>query len=434
MAHKVAIILFPGTNCEQEALRACQKAGLEAEFIRWNEDKKKVQKYDAYLLPGGFSYEDRGRSGIVAAKQPIVETVVKEGLKGKPVLGICNGAQILVEAGLIPGLKPGNLEMGLSYNERVKNGKIVGKGFYNDWVYVKADAPKGRSVFNRFSRDMIMRIPVAHCEGRFTTNKNVLKRLQKNKQTLFRYCDENGKFINEFPVNPNGAMYNLAGVCNEEGNIMSLMPHPERTEFIAIFHSLADFLSSNKKVSVKKTSPDKTTSDHPLKKRKKSDIEILVDLVITDNTERTIENTIKRMGFKKLTLKRKTYFAIDINDKRKAKSIAEKILRSGEILNLNKEIPTININGSSFSFSLEKGLTSKKTKESTYPQFAVTEVDNYSGESANAKLKPYFKGKDIKKIEKGVIWEIHSRKENEVNKVIKTNIFHNPNSLTLTKA
>src|SRR3990167_9606660 len=143
---RVAVILFPGTNCENETNRSLSNAGLAPEYVRWNEvNKLKQNNYDAFVLPGGFAYEDRSRAGIIAALDPVMEYIKEVAASGKPVIGICNGCQVLVETGLIPGLDNNLLAGAVAMNTRVKGGKIIGTGFYHDTVYIQNVAPTGRS-------------------------------------------------------------------------------------------------------------------------------------------------------------------------------------------------------------------------------------------------------------------------------------------------
>lgn len=220
---KIAVILFPGINCHEETLLAANSAGMEGKVLRWN-TKESLSDYGGFVIPGGFSYEDRIRSGVISAKDPIMEAIKAESMKGKPVLGICNGAQVLVESGLIPGLK-GKVEMALAPNIN----PFV-SGYYCTWVYVKST---GNSVFNAFYGEEPIPMPIAHGEGRFTTKDNtLLGELKKNGQIAFRYCDKEGNFIEDFPVNPNGSIYNIAAVSNKEGNVLAIMPHPERANWL----------------------------------------------------------------------------------------------------------------------------------------------------------------------------------------------------------
>lgn len=435
MTPKVAIIIFPGLNCELETFRACKRANLQPEYFRWNEDYKKLKSYDAIIIPGGFSYEDRGRSGVIASKDPLMKTVKEEATKGKPILGLCNGAQILVESGLIPGLGSDHLEMALAWNERIKKGQLLGIGFYNDWVSMKADAKPGRSPYNRFSKNVIMRIPVAHGEGRFTTqSKEVLPNLIKNDQTLFRYCDDQGKFTAQFPVNPNNAMYNLAGVCNPEGNVLALMPHPERTlHGQPLYDSLANYLTSKKTVINKRkkntTSIKSIDQIHTLKNR--PDIIITVKLKITDNEEKTIENTMKNNGFKELELERKTYYGFYTNKKTDLKNLAIAIIQTGEVLNLNKETALIQIEDTFYSYDKAEGLLPKTIENTNGKAFFTIDYDNYAGKNIYKRLEKFFNHGELKNVERGVYWHINLKKPERINDFIKTNILHNPHAMKI---
>jgi phosphoribosylformylglycinamidine synthase len=218
---RIAVILFPGTNCENETAIAVKAAGMDADIVRWN-DVEKLASYDGYILPGGWSYEDRIRAGVIPAQDPLMKIIKKEAKKGKPVLGICNGCQILVESGLIPGLKD-KIEMALAPNI-----KPPMSGFYCSWVKIKN---VGKNAFNMLlEKNEIIDLPIAHAEGRFTTIENGLPN-KLNKQIAFQYCDENGDIIDEFPVNPNGSILNIAGISNKKGNVLAMMPHPERATF-----------------------------------------------------------------------------------------------------------------------------------------------------------------------------------------------------------
>lgn len=219
MKPKIAIVWFPGTNCENETKVACDAAGMDADIVRWNQ--RKIEKYNGFIFPGGWSYEDRIRAGVIASKDPIMGLIRKQ---GKAILGICNGCQILVEAGLIPGLKK-RPEMALAPNVN----PIV-TGYYCTWTRVKNTGKK--NAFNIFySENEIIEMPIAHGEGRFATkDAALLRELEKNGQIAFRYCDKNGK-EDGFPVNPNGSLSSIAGITNKEGNILAMMPHPERAFF-----------------------------------------------------------------------------------------------------------------------------------------------------------------------------------------------------------
>lgn len=228
---RIALIQFPGSNCEWETKRAAEAAGMSCDVFRWNRDPELLAQFDGYIIGGGFSYQDRVRSGAIAAKEPIVKRVFSEVTqRGKPCIGICNGAQVLVEAGLIPGIEPGRVEMALAPNRHDPAGRIA--GFCCRWVYLKHRS--GRcGLTSRMAPGLVWPVPIAHGEGRFTTSiDGLLDKLIDNDQIVFTYCDEDG---NEDPgplVNPNGALANIAGLCNPQGNVLALMPHPERTSFL----------------------------------------------------------------------------------------------------------------------------------------------------------------------------------------------------------
>ena len=231
----IAVIYFPGNNCEEESSKAILASGMDGKIVRWNE-RKGIEKFDGFVIPGGWAYEDRIRAGVIAAKDPIFDIIKKEAENGKPVLGICNGAQALVECGMVPGLKD-KVEMALAPN---KNPFI--SGYYCTWVYVKSNEAKDRCAFTKFTeKDEVIPIPIAHGEGRFVTkDKELLDKMIKNRQIIFRYSTKDGKIEDNFPTNPNGAIYNIAAICNKKGNVMAIMPHPERASFIRQLPDIAD--------------------------------------------------------------------------------------------------------------------------------------------------------------------------------------------------
>lgn len=219
----IAVVLFPGNNCHEETLLCVKSAGMDGEIIRWN-TKKDLSQFNGFILPGGFAYEDRIRSGVISAKDPIMEKIKVEAEKGSVVFGICNGAQALVESGMIPGIKD-SVQMALAPNIN----PFV-SGYFNTWVYIKST---GNSLFNKLYGNEAVPIPIAHGEGRFTTKQQgLIKELIDNDQISFRYCDKDGAIHDKFPINPNGSTYNIAGISNKRGNVLALMPHPERANWL----------------------------------------------------------------------------------------------------------------------------------------------------------------------------------------------------------
>jgi phosphoribosylformylglycinamidine synthase len=221
---RIAVIQFPGTNCEYETQRAIASTGAIADIVSWQLSLEELDTYDGVVIAGGFSFQDRVRAGAIAAKLPIMTGVRAMAVAGKPVLGICNGCQVLAEAGLIPMLGDGQVDVGMAHNTR--DGHPV--GFICDWVYVKVHSAD--NIFLQGLEDQILPIPINHGEGRFVLNAAAVDALPKLGSVV--YCDASGVVIDAFPVNPNGAYANLAAVGNLRGNVLAIMPHPERANFL----------------------------------------------------------------------------------------------------------------------------------------------------------------------------------------------------------
>ena len=222
-AARVAVVQLPGVNCEAETARALTRVGLSAEVFRWTRPAVELARFQAYVLPGGFSYQDRVRAGALAAKDPLIATLADAARRGKPVLGICNGAQVLVESGLVPG---GNgVEIALARNRMPDR-----TGYYARWVYVRVE--RSRCVFtSTLEPGTVLPLPVAHGEGRFTArDPGRIAALARAGQTPLRYATERGTLARDFPANPNGSEAAVAAVCNAAGNVLALMPHPERAQ------------------------------------------------------------------------------------------------------------------------------------------------------------------------------------------------------------
>lgn len=452
----IAVILFPGSNCELEALRTCKRVGMNTKLVRWNEKTFNPSEFDGFILPGGFAYEDRGRSGVIASKDPILQKILAEAQStGKPLIGICNGAQMLVELGAIPGISISNetdksppLEMALAWNERVKNGKILGVGFYNDWVYITNDATPGRCAFNNFPKGTVLKMPVANGEGRYTTQiPELLDAMIAQEQTIFRYSTPRGEIINEFPVNPNNAMFNLAGICNIEGNIMALMPHPERSQLgDPIFDSMKRYIEDRKSFQLAKSiknEPKKINTSW-----KESDITpyaetasytFLIELIITDNEERTIEQAFHQLGFTNLSIKKQTYVNMTLSspptDHDAEKALLEAIIHSNEVMNPNKEMVTITTkDGKEFTYDIKKGLmeiqenSDENKKRNGMKKLLVLDTDNYAGKSMKQSLESRCRI-EIDEVKKGVLWSFD--KEHDKNELAATHLLHNPHSAAL---
>ncbi|AKX94880.1 phosphoribosylformylglycinamidine synthase subunit PurQ [Neomoorella thermoacetica] len=205
---KFGVIVFPGSNCDQDVHYALGSVlGQNVDYL-WHGDTS-VSGYDCLILPGGFSYGDYLRAGAIARFAPIMPAVIDFARSGGLVLGICNGFQILLEAGLLPGAM-------------MRNACLQ---FRCQWTCLKVDN-NATPFTNRFREGQVVRIPIAHGEGNYYADAATLAQLEANRQIIFRYCSPDGEVTPA--ANPNGSVGNIAGIINREGNVLGMMPHPER--------------------------------------------------------------------------------------------------------------------------------------------------------------------------------------------------------------
>jgi phosphoribosylformylglycinamidine synthase len=205
---KASVIVFPGSNCDRDAAVALEAASGRAPAMVWHGDKE-IPESDLIVLPGGFSYGDYLRSGAMAAHSPVMREVVRRAKGGTPVLGICNGFQVLTEAGLLPGVLMRNATL-----------KFICKDVHlrverNDTAYTRG-----------YRKGEVVRFPIAHKDGFYFADDKTLDRLEGEGRVAFRYCDETGGVTED--ANPNGSRNNIAGIYNDSGTVLGLMPHPER--------------------------------------------------------------------------------------------------------------------------------------------------------------------------------------------------------------
>jgi phosphoribosylformylglycinamidine synthase subunit PurQ / glutaminase len=231
MSLKFGVVVFPGSNCDHDAYYSLKKVlGYDVEFL-WHKETD-LKQSSVILLPGGFSYGDYLRTGAIARFSPIMNSVISFANKGGIVIGICNGFQILLEAGLLPGVM-------------IKNNSLK---FACKDVYLKTE--NRDTIFSsEINKDVsTIKIPIAHGEGNYFADADLLNELEANKQILFRYSDVDGNVNDDY--NPNGSQLNIAGIVNKTGNVMGMMPHPERacdptlgrTDGQLIFKSIANYI------------------------------------------------------------------------------------------------------------------------------------------------------------------------------------------------
>ena len=228
---RVAVVTFPGSNCDYDLYKAAQQVGGEVAFV-WHRDRG-LDGYDAVLLPGGFSYGDYLRPGAIARMSPIMEDVFAFANAGGPVLGVCNGFQILCEAGLLPGALVRNAKL------RFESRDVRLRVERNDTLFT-----------SDYEHGQVLRVPIAHGDGNYEADAETLERLEGEGLVVFRYVDAEGNATDA--ANPNGSWHNIAGIVNERANVLGMMPHPERameevlgsTDGIGVFTSMASSLTA----------------------------------------------------------------------------------------------------------------------------------------------------------------------------------------------
>jgi len=226
------VVTFPGSNCDYDLYKAIQRIGGRVDFL-WHRERTDFDGVDAVLLPGGFSYGDYLRAGAIARFSPVLDDVVAFASRGGTVLGICNGFQILCEAGLLPGA--------LIRNDSLR--------FRSEDVYLRVERADTRFTSD-YEEGQRLRIPIAHAEGGYLASDDVVEELESEGRVLFRYVDRDGRVTEG--ANPNGSVRNIAGIVNEAGNVLGMMPHPERamepilgsTDGVGLFTSIQSSLAA----------------------------------------------------------------------------------------------------------------------------------------------------------------------------------------------
>ena len=311
---------------------------------------------------------------------------------------------------MVPGLENGRVGVALTDNKRIKKNHVIGVGYYNTWANLTVSVPPDRCAFTRkLKPEESINIPLAHGEGRFIVPSELLEKMIKNKQTVYRYCDEGGNIIDEFPTNPNGSTYNLAAVCNPAGNVMAMMPHPERTSNgDVVFSSMKDFIDNNNPISsytLKHDFPNDKINNYTSADKSQ---QWIIDMIITDNDAVSVNNALVSLGHD-VTLTRQTHWEIESSNN--SDSVMNKIEDTGELYNSNKEF-------------VSKVIKKEKTKS-----FLIRQKDDILGRSKLQSLKEKFEIEEISNIKRGVIWNLTINSgnfESIINQILETHILYNP--------
>jgi phosphoribosylformylglycinamidine synthase subunit PurQ / glutaminase len=214
----VAVLRFPGSNCEHETLQALNQFNIPSKLVEWN-SAPDFNQFSGVIIPGGFSYQDRIRAGVISAKLDIIKQLKQHSEKSNiPILGICNGAQILVESGLL-SLQNTSLSLDAFIDNNYTSNQLT--GFISDWAFLSTLNPEKSIFLRQFNKNDVIPIQICHGEGKFITATNPTSGLQ--------YCTIDGTVDPQFPTTPNGSQDALAGISNATGNVLAIMPHPERS-------------------------------------------------------------------------------------------------------------------------------------------------------------------------------------------------------------
>lgn len=408
---KCAVIAFPGNNCEIETARAARRNGFETQIFRWNqiEDFQKFMP-DFVILPGGFSFEDRGRSGVLASKEPIFDELRKLAKNGTIILGICNGAQMIVESTLIPA------ELALAKNiRRDETGHVLGVGYYNEWIYIKPE--NKNSVFTKYIKNNVLKVPIAHGEGRFTSRDDkTLTQLKNGELVAYRYADEDGNVAAEFPITPNASQFAVAAVVNKEGTIMGIMPHPERffreaegdAILKSVFQSLTDGgLPTTVEIGDFDHLP---TSEVVSIEEKEAATIIEKKLIITDNENFSVRSAANNIVGMDIELEKTTRFSIHAEDGSNLDSQA--LIDSGLILNPSKELVVAD------DFDIDREVFFVSDYEDDEAKHLSEQLTNLLGKEIHVKIYTgWYFGKDTS--------------NDIVTKIINSRLLANPNAAKL---
>ena len=406
---RIAVIQFPGSNCERETMLAVKRAGMEPVEFLWNTRELELADFDGYIIVGGFSYEDRSRAGAIAALDPIMETLRAQSAIGKPILGICNGAQILVETGLVPGLPDFQVGMALTDNKRVRDGQVLGTGYYNAWVNMRLADEFQYNAFTRFLTPQdVLHIPIAHGEGRFIIPPALLMEMKALGLGVFQYCDGAGNITDEFPVNPNGSINNIAAVSNKAGNVLAMMPHPERTvNGDAIFRSMYDYIVQGQIEHVLPLNYQPQPAI--ISPYRRPSHELIVDLMITDNQALSVENALRRYAIP-VKISRHVHWEIDCE----SPEVYQKIIASGVLFNERKEVI----------------VDAQDLKRKPQKTFLVRAREDMLGQEKMQMLSHHFGVTGIRAIRHSVLWNVGANADLDAlsQQVINSHILFNRNA------
>lgn len=401
----IGIVQFPGSNCERATRFAVKRAGMNPVDVMWHSNTVPWKTLAGFIIIGGFSFEDRCRSGAIAARSPLMKSLLEQAQQGKPILGICNGAQILVESGLVPGCinTKGELinQIAIADNQRIHHGQIEDSGYINDWCTIKA-AQTG--VFG--TADTKLHIPFAHAQGRFMIDPECYQQLKQAGIHSWHYCKQNGEIDPHFPTNPNGSLDNLAAISNISGNVLAMMPHPERTkQGDPIFAAMRHYIEHSSKKSYQTLKLDMPDLSAPLLSGNLSH-SLLIKLCITDNEAVSVQKALEHLGFA-VTVNKWLLWQIDATE-----AARQHILDSQELFNTNKE-----------------ALCDKLPND--HHCFLVHDKTDIHGQYILRVLQQQYQIEGINSLQRGIVWGVSGATPPQLQDIIATGLLANPVSQTI---
>jgi phosphoribosylformylglycinamidine synthase len=414
---RFAVIAFPGTTGETETVRAFRQNGMEAEIVLWNDagmiKGSRCDDFDGYCLPGGMSFGDYGRGGLLASRQPILEVIRKEAAKGKVILGIGNGAEILVESGMIPGY--GNGAVACAVERRMR-----ADGSEGGWSSLRNVAPKNRSAFNRFAGGL--RLVGMNPPRRFVFgDPAVLEAVRKNSQIVFRFGDQ-GKGRGS----DSQEAESIAALCNPSGNVLAILSHPEQDPQGGgnpIFQSIREWIESRSQSGY--SALGLYQGIQSIKPFAPADVEFIVRTKSVDNERKMVEAALEAKGLK-VNLKRYTYWSAKLKSGAEGMETVRRILESGVLANLNKDWVTVRIAGGSYQYKEGRGLQDIELDSSKW--LVVCEKADFVGSSIGDELRERW-NMPVESLAHGILWEVENADDQTVYEVIRTKILYNPNSM-----
>lgn len=418
---KIAIVQFPGATGEREMCLAVKRANMEPVEFLWNESREKLRQMDGVIIVGGSSYGDRPRPGVIAALDPVMQEIKSLSELGKPILGVGNGAHILVESGLVPGLENNYVGIALTDNKGVIGDRIFPSSYCNASLYIRLSNHYQRNAFTRHAVGKVLSMPIATSAGCFAMTRALLQEIEMQGLNVFQYCDGTGNVTEEFSINPSGSIANMAAISNKKGNVLAMIPHPERSaDGDGIFQSMRDYIATGRVEQVSSLNyyprkPAVLSYQRPPSGDNQV-FEFITELIATDKDAQVVQDALRHLGLP-VMVKRQIHWEIECNDQK----AFQQIKQSGILFDENKEQECCSHHVTQANSSLPDDLVAKS--------YLVRGKEDVLGERGLQVMKNNFPTVDIHAVRYGVLWHFigESSELSELQEcLLQTNIICNP--------